>query len=85
MWPKPNAMWPYAPRANAGPDIAALVARLQAVQPTLMVLEAPGGYQWAVVAALAAARLPLVVVHPCQARDCAKATHGPRLCPHTVA
>ena len=37
------------------PGIAALVVRLQAVQPTLMVLEATGGSQRAVVAARAAA------------------------------
>ena len=43
--------------ANADPGIAALVARLQAVPPTLIVLEATGGYQRAVVAALAAAGL----------------------------
>jgi transposase len=56
--------------------IAALVARLQAVQLTLIVLEATGGYQRAVVAALAAAGLPVTVVNPRQARDFAKAT-GP--------
>jgi transposase len=54
--------------------MAALVTQLQAVQPTLMVLEATGGDHRAVVAALAAAALPLVVVNPRQGRDCAKAT-----------
>jgi transposase len=44
------------------------------VQPTLIVLEATGGYHRAVVAALAAAALPRVVVNPRQIRDCAKAT-----------
>jgi transposase len=39
-----------------------------------MFLEATGGYQRAVVAALAAAGLPVAVVNPHQARDCAKAT-----------
>jgi transposase len=39
-----------------------------------MVLEATGGYQRAVVAALAAAGLPIAVVNPGQARDFAKAT-----------
>jgi transposase len=56
--------------------IAALVERLQAVQPHVIVLEATGGYQRAVVAALAAAGLPVAVVHPRQARDVANAT-GP--------
>lgn len=53
---------------------AALVTQLQAVQPVLIVLEATGGYQRAVVAALAAAALPVVVVNPRQARNFAKAT-----------
>lgn len=60
--------------ANDDPGIAGLVVRLQAVQPTLIVLEATGGYQRAVVAALAAAALPVVVVNPRQVRDFAKAT-----------
>jgi transposase len=59
---------------NEDTGIAALVAQLLAVQPTLIVLEATGGYQRAVVAALAAAGLPLAVVNPRQARDFAKAT-----------
>lgn len=60
------------PNDDAG--IAALVAQLQAVRPTLIVLEATGGFQRAVVAALVAADLPVVVVNPRQARDFAKAT-----------
>jgi transposase len=60
--------------ANDDLGIAALVERLQALSPALIVLEATGGYQRAVVAALAAARLPVAVVHPRQARDVAKAT-----------
>ena len=59
---------------NDAPGIAALVAQLQAAQPTLIVLEATGGSHRAVVAALAAAALPLVVVNPRQVRDFAKAT-----------
>jgi transposase len=59
---------------NDAPGIAALIARLQAAQPTLIVLEATGGYHRAVVVALAAAALPLVVVNPRQVRDFAKAT-----------
>jgi transposase len=59
---------------NDETGIAALVIRLQAVQPTLIVLEATGGYHRAVVAALAVAALPLVVVNPRQVRDFAKAT-----------
>ncbi len=59
---------------NDEPGIVALVVRLQAVQPTLVVLEATGGYQRAVVGALAAAGLPVAVVNPRQAHDFAKAT-----------
>jgi transposase len=62
--------------ANDDPGIATLVARLQARHPTLIVLEASGGYQRAVVAVLATAGLPVAVVNPRQARDVAKAT-GP--------
>jgi transposase len=60
--------------ANDDASITALVVQLQAVQPTLIVLEATGGYQRAVVAALAAAGLPIVVANPRQTRDFAKAT-----------
>ena len=59
---------------NDAPGIAALVTRLQAVQPTRIVLEATGGDHRAGVAALAAAALPLVVMNPRQVRDLAKAT-----------
>jgi transposase len=62
--------------ANDDAGMATLVARLQAVPPTLIGLEATGGDQRAVVAALAATGLPVVVVNPRQARDVAKAT-GP--------
>jgi transposase len=59
---------------NAETGIGTRVVQLQALQPTLMVLDATGGYHRAVVAALAAAALPLVVVNPRQVRDFAKAT-----------
>jgi transposase len=59
---------------NEDASIAALVTQLHAVAPTLIVLEATGGYQRAVVAALAAASLPVVVANPRQTRDFAKAT-----------
>src|SRR5918999_369301 len=71
------ALRPTGERWAVGNDdtsIAALVARLQAVHPTLIVLEATGGYQRAVVAALATAGLPVVVANPRQTRDFAKAT-----------
>jgi transposase len=47
---------------------------VQTLHPTLIVLEATGGLERAVTSALAAAGLPVVVVHPRQARDCARAT-----------
>jgi transposase len=59
---------------NDEPGSASLVSRLQALQPTLIVLEATGGLEVPVTAAVAAAGLPVVVVNPRQARDFAKAT-----------
>ena len=51
-----------------------LVARLTALAPALIVLEATGGLEIPLVGALAAAGLPVVVVNPRQVRDFAKAT-----------
>jgi hypothetical protein len=50
------------------------VNRLAALFPELIVVEATGGYEHALVAALGAAGLPIVVVNPRQVRDFAKAT-----------
>jgi len=61
---------------NDARGIAPLVDRLQALHPTLRVLEATGGLERAATAALAAAGLPVVVVNPRHARDFARAT-GP--------
>jgi transposase len=60
--------------ANDDAGIAALVTQLQGVKPPLIVLEATGGLQRPVVAALTIASLPVVVVNPRQVRDFAKAT-----------
>jgi transposase len=54
--------------------VRTLVERLREVPPTLIVLEATGGYELLGVAALAAAALPVVIVNPRQVRDFAKAT-----------
>jgi transposase len=54
--------------------MAALVARCQAADATLIICEATGGYEAALVAALATAGLPVVVANPRQVRDFAKAT-----------
>jgi hypothetical protein len=59
---------------NEDGGIRELVARCQTLTPTLIVLEATGGYEAARVAALATAGFPLVVVNPRQVRDFAKAT-----------
>jgi transposase len=54
--------------------MASLVTRLQAWQPTAVVLEATGDLESAVVSALAAVGLPVHVVTPRQVRDVARAT-----------
>lgn len=56
------------------PGIASLITRLQAWQPTAVVLEATGDLECTVVSALAAAGLPVHVVNPRQVRDFARAT-----------
>jgi transposase len=50
-----------------------LVDRLKALKPALIVLEATGGFELTVAAALAAAQLPLAVVNPRQIREFARA------------
>ena len=55
-------------------DLARLVERLRTLSPTLVVLEASGGYEMPVVMALAGAALPCVVVNARQVRDFAKAS-----------
>src|SRR5258706_15082594 len=60
---------------NAAGGVATLVDRLQALQPTLIVLEATGGLERLVTSALATAGPPVVVGHPRQARGWAR---GPR-------
>ena len=59
---------------NTPPGIAALVQWVEAQQPQLIVLEATGGLERALVAALVVAQLPVVVVNPRQVRDFARAT-----------
>ncbi len=59
---------------NDEAGIAVLVAELLGRQPTLVVLEATGGHERAVTAALAVAAIPVAVVNPRQVRDFAKAT-----------
>lgn len=66
-----GACW-TVPNDEAG--LRELVARLQAVPPTLIVVEATGGYEILCTAALAAAGLPVVVVNPRHVRHFARAT-----------
>jgi transposase len=54
--------------------LAALLTRVRALSPTLIVLEATGGYEVRVAAVLASAGLPVAVVNPRQIRDFARAT-----------
>lgn len=58
---------------NDEAGITALVADLTARKPRLVVLEATGGHERAVTAALAAVGIPVAVVNPRQVRDFAKA------------
>jgi transposase len=60
--------------ANDERGIRTLIERLREVTPTLVVLEATGGYEVLCVAALAAAELPVIVANPRQVRDFARAT-----------
>jgi transposase len=59
--------------ANRAAQLEALVEQLAALAPQRIVLEASGGYEAAVVAALVARELPVVVVNPRQVRDFARA------------
>jgi transposase len=59
--------------ANTEEGIADLLAKLRPLAPALIVLEASGGWELAVVAALAEAKLPVAVVNPRQVHDFAKA------------
>src|SRR5215468_6927325 len=60
------------PRDEVG--LARLVERLTALGPALVVLEATGGYEASVAAALAEGGLAVVVVNPRHARDFARST-----------
>jgi transposase len=66
-----NERWTVA---NDERGVRTLVERLRTVPPTLIVLEATGGYELLAVAALVAAALPVVVANPRQVRDFARGT-----------
>jgi len=60
--------------ARDGEGVEELANRLNAIVPSLVVLEATGGFETIVAAGLAAAGLPVAVVNPRQIRDFARAT-----------
>ena len=60
------------PRDEAG--IPQLVSEMKTLGPSLVLLEATGGLELPLMAALAAEALPVVVVNPRQVRDFARAT-----------
>jgi transposase len=60
--------------ANTDAGIAELVKQLQAMNPTLVVLEATGGFELRLVAELAAGQLPVVVTNPRRVRNFARST-----------
>ncbi len=60
--------------SNTDAGLAQLVPVLVALAPTLIVLEATGGYERLAVATLAAAGLPVLVINPRHVRAFAKAT-----------
>jgi transposase len=66
-----GAQW-QAPNRQA--QIETLVEQLAALAAERIVLEASGGYEALLVAALASRELPVVVVNPRQVRDFARAT-----------
>ena len=59
--------------ARDGKGLEILVKRLTVLAPTLIAVEATGGYETVVSAALAAAKLPVAVVNPAQVRHFARA------------
>lgn len=68
------AVLPSTRYTNDRAGITRLVRALEGLGPTLIVLEATGGYETAVTSALVLAGLPVAVVNPRQVRDFAKAT-----------
>jgi transposase len=59
--------------ARDGEGLAGLIARLQSLAPQLIAVEATGGFEILVAAAIGGAGLPLVVVNPAQVRHYAQA------------
>lgn len=66
---EPAASWQVD---NDDAGIATLIQRLQPLQPTLIVLEATGGFELRLVSELATAHLPVVVSNPRRVRNFAR-------------
>lgn len=64
----------HARRFEREGELEQLIDYLKPLEPTLIVMEATGGLEVPVAAALATAGLPVAVVNPRQARDFGKAT-----------
>lgn len=62
----------FVPYTEKG--VKSLAERVEAFHPEVVLLEATGGYETKVIAALAYARVPVVAMNPRQVRDFAKAT-----------
>ena len=60
--------------SNDEAGIRQLVSRLKTLEPAIVLMEASGGLELPIVAALAVEALPVVVVNPRQVRDFARAT-----------
>lgn len=59
--------------ARDGEGLTALIARLQPLAPSLVAVEATGGFEIIVAASIGGAGMPLVVVNPAQVRHYAQA------------
>ena len=59
--------------ARNGKGLSELVERLSSARPTLIAVEATGGFETIVAAAVAGAHLPLAVINPAQVRHFAQA------------
>lgn len=60
--------------ANTEDGIALMIEHLKTLSPSLIVLEATGGYEMAAVNAMASKKLPVVAINARQIRDFAKST-----------
>jgi transposase len=59
---------------NTEEAFAELIGRLEVLEPELIIIEATGGLERAVVSTIAEAGLPVVVINPRQTREFARAT-----------